>query len=97
MWNMYVGALCENSYIDFVHWKKDLQKMTIWDDLRDLAPFVQYKKREHSRKSVTFSKLAGFSLQLQRVASKDLKNCLITPVTKEQIFIFLIKIVHWKF
>ena len=32
--------------------------------LRDLAPFVQFKKREkHPWTSVNFSKVAGFSLQ----------------------------------
>ena len=32
--------------------------------LRDLVPFVQFKKREkHPWRSVTFSKVAGFSLQ----------------------------------
>ena len=37
----------------------------ICDALRDLVPFVQFKKREkHTRRSVTFSKVAGFSLQL---------------------------------
>ena len=35
------------------------------DDLRDLVPFVQFKKREkHPWRSVTFSKVAGFILQL---------------------------------
>ena len=34
------------------------------DALRDLAPFTQFKKREkHSWRSVTFSKVAEFSLQ----------------------------------
>ena len=33
--------------------------------LRDLVPFVQFKKREkHPWKSVTFSKVAGFSLKV---------------------------------
>ena len=33
--------------------------------LRDLVPFVQFKKREkHSWRSVNFSKVAHFSLQL---------------------------------
>ena len=37
----------------------------ISDALRDLVPFVQFKKREkHPWKSVNFSKVAGFSLQL---------------------------------
>ena len=36
--------------------------MTICDALRDLVPFVQFKKREkHQRKSVTVSKIEGFS------------------------------------
>ena len=35
------------------------------DVLRDLVPFVQFKKLEkHPWKSVTFSKVTGFSLQL---------------------------------
>ena len=35
------------------------------DALRDLVPFVQLQKREkHPWRSVTFSKVAGFSLQL---------------------------------
>ena len=35
------------------------------DVLYDLVPFAQFKKREkHSWRSVTFSKVAGFSLQL---------------------------------
>ena len=33
--------------------------------LRDLVPFVQFKKREkHSWRSANFSKVAGLSLQL---------------------------------
>ena len=35
------------------------------DALRDLVPFVQFKRREkHPWRSVNFSKVAGFSLQL---------------------------------
>ena len=31
-----------------------------WDALRDLLPFIQFKKREkHPRRSVNFSKIAG--------------------------------------
>ena len=42
-----------------------LFKAPICDVLRDLVPFVQFKKREkHPWKSVTFSKVAEFSLQL---------------------------------
>ena len=38
----------------------------IWDALRDLVPLVQFKKREkHPWRSVTFSKNAGWSLQLK--------------------------------
>ena len=34
----------------------------ICDTLRDLVPFVQFKKREkHPWRSVNFSKVAGFS------------------------------------
>ena len=37
----------------------------IWDALRDFVLFVQFKKREeYPRRKVTFSKVAGFSLQL---------------------------------
>ena len=36
----------------------------ICDTLRDLVPFVQLKKRKkHPWRSVTFSKVAGLSLQ----------------------------------
>ena len=41
------------------------KKEGICDALRDLVPFVQFKRREkHPWKSVNFSKIAGFSLQL---------------------------------
>ena len=49
---------------------RQLQKILIHnrftcDALRDLVPLVQFKKREkHPWKSVTFSKIAGFSLKL---------------------------------
>ena len=37
----------------------------IYDALRHEVPFLQFKKRKkYSRRSVTFSKAAGFSLQL---------------------------------
>ena len=37
---------------------------TICDALRDLVPFVQFKKREkHPWRSVNFSKVAGFNTQ----------------------------------
>ena len=37
----------------------------ICDALRDLLPFVQFRKREkHPWRSVTFSKVAGFSLKV---------------------------------
>ena len=39
----------------------------IGDALHDLVPFVQFKKRgKHSWRSVTFSKVTGFSLRLYR-------------------------------
>ena len=42
-----------------------LTALTICGALRDLVPFVQFKKREkHPWRSVNFSKVAGFSLQL---------------------------------
>ena len=38
---------------------------SICNAMRDLLPFVQFKKREKQPwRSVTFSKIAGFSLQL---------------------------------
>ena len=43
----------------------DLNINTIYDGLRDLVLFIQFKKREkHSWRSVAFSKVAGFSQQL---------------------------------
>ena len=44
----------------------------ICDALRDLVPFVRFKKREkHPWRSVTFSKVAGFSLKgVVRTVSK---------------------------
>ena len=40
-----------------------LAMFNICDALRDLVPFVQFKKREkHPWRSVNFSKVAGFSL-----------------------------------
>ena len=42
----------------------DNQNITTYiDHLRDLVPFVQFKKREIEERSVTFSKVAGWSLQ----------------------------------
>ena len=39
-----------------------LQNQYIWDALRDLVPFAQFKKREkHTWRSITFSKVAGQS------------------------------------
>ena len=50
--------------------EKDLYDATQWwvmdicGVLRNLVPFVQFKKREkHPRNSATFSKVAGYSLQ----------------------------------
>ena len=44
-----------------VHMKDGSVNMkTIYDALRDLVPFVQFKKRKkHPWKSVTFRKIAG--------------------------------------
>ena len=40
------------------------ENLNISDVLRDLVPFVQFKKREKQPcRSVTFSKVAGFSRQ----------------------------------
>ena len=40
-------------------------RFNICDALRELVPFLQFKKHENrSWRSVTFSKVAGFSLQL---------------------------------
>ena len=37
----------------------------VYNALRDLVPFVQFRKREKNPwRSVTFSKLSGLSLQL---------------------------------
>ena len=42
-----------------------LERVGICVALRDLVPFVQFKKREKDPwSSVSFSKVAGFSLQL---------------------------------
>ena len=50
------------SWSDIRHRGSDV---TIRKDLHDLVPFVQLKKREkHSWRSVAFSKVAGFSLQI---------------------------------
>ena len=53
---------------NYVHYKyrkkisaKSLEDNHICDALRDLVPFVQFKKREkHPWRSVNFSKIAGF-------------------------------------
>ena len=46
--------------------KQDVKsKQTRCDELRNLVPFVQFKKLEkHPWRNVTFSKVAGFSFQL---------------------------------
>ena len=42
-----------------------LQEKQICDTLRNLVPFVQFKRREkHPWRTVNSSKVAGFSLQL---------------------------------
>ena len=46
------------------HWL-EMSTRSICDDLRYLAPFARFKKREkHPWRSVTFSKVADFSLEL---------------------------------
>ena len=43
-------------------WNCSKYLSSIWDALRDLVPFVQFRKREkHPWKNVTFSKIAGAS------------------------------------
>ena len=43
------------------------KKIFICGALRDLIPFVQFKKRaKHPWRSVTFSKVVGFSMQLTK-------------------------------
>ena len=49
---------------------------SICDTLRDLVPFVQFKKREkHPWRSVTFSKVPGF---IDKFAGKSSKNRILT-------------------
>ena len=51
---------CLVCFVSF--WESDFDGLNLYDALRDLVPFVQFKKREiHPRKSVTFSKVAGWS------------------------------------
>ena len=46
-----------------------LEKMIKFDVLRDLVPFVQFKKREkHQWGSVTFNKVAGYITNDQKWA-----------------------------
>ena len=45
------------------------------DALRDLVPFVQFKKREkHPWRSFNFSKVAGFSLQRNASQIQPIRN-----------------------
>ena len=41
-------------------WVLVFKKSNICDILRDLIPFVRFKKHKHSWRNVTFSKVAGF-------------------------------------
>ena len=55
--------------IDFLTKGQDfriiVRALQIRDALRDLVPFIQFKKREkHPGRSVNFSKVIGFSPQL---------------------------------
>ena len=61
----YCQLLLSNPHILPPLQKNKTQNENICDALRDLVPFVQCKKREkHSRRSVTFSQVAGFSLNI---------------------------------
>ena len=60
---IYTRYFCEKGESNFPFTLKTLtQKINISDALRDLLPFVQFKKRErNSWRSFNFSKVAGFS------------------------------------
>ena len=62
--------MCINLLLQHFLRKIKLAKLDICDVLRDLVPFVQFKKREkYLQRSVTFSKVAGFQpATLQKVA-----------------------------
>ena len=51
---------------NYQKWARNGEKLSsICDALRDLVAFIQFKKREkHPWRSVKFSNVAGFSLQL---------------------------------
>ena len=57
--------------ISMTCYQKNFQKKSmklICDDLCDLVPFVQFKRREkHPYRSDTFSKVTGFSLQIIKI------------------------------
>ena len=55
----------QDHYGEKIKLEKGNTKKEICDSLRDLVPFVQFKKHEkHPWRSINFSKVAGFSLQL---------------------------------
>ena len=63
-----IQAFC-TIYTPFTHnWKVYqflMPSANICDTLHDLIPFIQFRKRKkHASTSITFSKVAGFSLQL---------------------------------
>ena len=61
----YCHLLLSNPHILPPLQKNKAQNENICDALRDLVPFARCKKREnHSRRSVTFSEVAGFSLNI---------------------------------
>ena len=60
----------------------------IWADLLDLVPFVQFEKREkHPWRSVTFSKIAGFTLQIQQNIILHIKAIIPTILKPVKLFI----------
>ena len=54
-----------NNRLLFLYCSVQFDKKQICGTLRDLVPFAQFKKRQnHPLRSVNFSKVADFSLQL---------------------------------
>ena len=60
----------------------------IWAALLDLVPFVQFEKREnHPWRSVTFSKVAGFTLHIQQNIMLHIKAIIPTKLKPVKLFI----------
>ena len=72
------------------------QKNSIWGALRDLIPFVQFKKREkHPWRSVNFSKVAGFKPSWVFFTFFKLYKWYQTKFTKKVLFSdFCDKLLH---